>query len=156
MEATRPRPANVLAVGGITAVTAAAVNAAIFGLARAADVSFAYTGSADGPTKFIGWGEVLGLSLVSFAIGLAAALVAALWGRPRLRVLQVLGGIVALGTIYSDVALDASASSRVVLASMHIVVGVASVACLQAVRSSAPGPAHAHPVLQPVPEPVGV
>lgn len=156
METTRPRPANLLAVGGLAAVTAVAVNAAIVGLARAADVSFAYTESADSPTKFIGWGEVLGLSLVSFAVGLVAALVAARWGRPCLRVLQILGGVVALGTIYSDVALDASTSSRVVLASMHIVVGVAYVACLHAVRSSAPRPAHAHPVLQRRSEPVAV
>lgn len=123
---------RLLRVGAVGAAAAAAGNAVIYGIGRAADLEYVYT---DGGTEArINLVVVVGASLFTFAIGLLAAAVALWFGRPSLRVGQVIGGTLAVVSIYSSFDVDISGAASITLGLMHIVSGVAYVAALEAVR----------------------
>ncbi len=136
MNTSETRIRRLLVVGGIGAVVAAATNAVIYGIGRAAGVDYVITATSKG-TENVHLADVLSLTLMSFAIGLAAAVVVTWCKRPSLRALQVLGAGLAVVSTYGDFTIDGGAAATVLLASMHIVVGVVYIASLEAVRSSA-------------------
>lgn len=125
---------RLLAVGSVAAVAAATVNAAVYGLARAADVSFVVSGAKPGQDQVL-LQHVLSLSLFSFAAGIAASLIVARLRRPSLRALQVLGAVLAVLSTAMDLQIE-SAVGAVTLASMHLVVGAAYVASLRRVQQT--------------------
>lgn len=124
---------RLLQAGAVGALGAAVVNAVIYGIARAADVSFAYTDGGD--ELRVGLGEVVGASVFTFAAGLVAAAIVVWLGRPDLRIVQAIGGVIAIGSTFTSFAIDASFAASATLAAMHIVSGIAYIAALEAVRS---------------------
>jgi hypothetical protein len=135
MKTSEPRIRRLLVVGGIGAAATALTNAVIFGVGRAAGVEYVITTTSKG-AQSVHLADVSSLSLISFAIGVAAAVVATWWKRPSLRALQVVGGIVAVVSTYGDFTIDGRAAATALLASMHIVAGAVYIASLQIVRSS--------------------
>lgn len=110
--------------------TTAAANLAIYVVSAAAGVDFtlAYAAGAD-PTTVTA-GHVLISSLVALAIGFGlAGLVARRWSRGR-AVVRVLGGVVAVVSAVMPLGVVAATATRLVLASLHLVVGAAFVAAL--------------------------
>jgi hypothetical protein len=134
MNTSDTRIRRLLVVGGVGAVAAALTNAVIYGVGRTAGVEYVITQASKG-TESVHLVDVLSLSLISFAIGLAAAVVATWWKRPSLRALQIVGGIVAVVSTYGDFTIDGTAAATVLLASMHIIAGVFYIASLQIARS---------------------
>ena len=116
---------RLLAVGSVAAVAGTSINAAVYGIARAAGVSFVVSGQKPGADHVL-LQHVLSLSLFSFAAGIVAALVVARLRRPSLRALQVLGGALAVISTVMDLQIE-SAIGAVTLASMHLVVGASYV-----------------------------
>jgi hypothetical protein len=108
---------------------AAAVNAAVWALARAGDVSFAYV--QDGTAGHVGLAAVVGMSIATFGSGLLVAAVATRLGHPFRRVLQVVAAVMVVGSLVGLPGLDASTSTRLCLAVTHAVVGAAYVLALQ-------------------------
>ncbi len=134
MKTSETRIRRLLALGGTGAVVAAVTNAVIYGVGRAAGVDYVITETSKG-TESVHLADVLSLTLMSFAVGLAAAVVATRFHRPSLRALQVLGAVLAVVSTYGDFTIDGGAAATVLLASMHIVVGVVYIASLQIFRS---------------------
>ena len=128
------RTRQLLSTGALAGVAATAVNAVVYGLGRAAGVDYVAQRHASGVDR-IQIQHVVSLSVISFAIGLAAALVATRVRR-GLPGLQVLGVVVALVSTYGDFGIDGSTAAKVTLITMHLVVGVAYVATLQRVRTT--------------------
>ena len=127
---------QLLAYGSIAALAAVAINVLIYAGGRVADVSYVVNQTASGPEE-IRLVHVVGFCLQAFAVGLVAALVANRLGRPSLRSLQILGAVIAVGSTVMDVGIDSALPAKLLLASMHIVTGVAYVAAVQVVRSRA-------------------
>jgi hypothetical protein len=115
---------RLMSVGAIGAASAALANTAIFGLGRAGDVAFIAKDGAVGP-DYIHWVHVVSLSLFTMAIGVVVALVASWVGKPSLRTMQVIGAVFAVVSTEMDVSIDSSVAAKLLLASMHLVVGVA-------------------------------
>ncbi len=128
---------RILGLGVAAAVGAVAVNAAIYGLGRAAGLSFVASTTASGPQHIL-LQHVVSLTLMTFAVGLVAALIADKLRRPGLRALQAVGAVVAVVSIVMDLSIDSTVAAKATLALMHLVVGAAYVAALDIAR-----PAHA-------------
>ena len=124
-----PQGQGFLATGAIGAAVATAVNIAIYGIGRAAGVDYILT-----ETSRVRVPDVVILSLMSFAIGLVAAAVAARWDR-GLRALQVVGAALAVISTWGDFTIDGSGAATATLALMHLVVGAVYVTTLEGVRS---------------------
>ncbi len=136
MSSSRIPRSGLLRIGSAGAVVAAAVNAAIYGLGRAAGVAYVVT-----PTSRVSVVDVVVLSLVWFAIGLVAAAVATRWGGRAVRVLQIVGTVVAVASISTDLTIDGTTSAKATLALMHLVVGAAYVVSLERFLRTVPSDA---------------
>jgi hypothetical protein len=126
---------HLLGIGVIAAVGAATVNAAIYGIGRAADLSFVASTTASGPEHIL-LQHVVSFTFMTFAVGLVVAAIADKVRRPSLHALQLVGATVAVVSIAMDVPIDSSVTAKATLALMHIVAGVAYVAALQIVRTA--------------------
>jgi len=115
------------AVAGLAAV---AVNAAIYAASRAADVDFVARQAASGPDH-IRLIHVVQLTVMAFAVGTVAALIVNRVRRTSLYSLLVLGTVIAVASTAMDVSIDSTVSAKLLLASMHIVTGVAYVVALR-------------------------
>jgi hypothetical protein len=135
MKSSAIRTRRLLAIGGIGALAAATTNTVIYAVGRAADVAYVVTDGRSG-VESVNLSAVLSLTLMSFAIGLVAALVGNRFNRHSLRVLQVVGALLALATIGWDFGIDGTNAAKALLASMHIVVGIAYVVSLEVARTS--------------------
>jgi hypothetical protein len=136
---------RLFAVGAVGAVAALAVNALIYGVGRAADVVYVITEKSNGTVERVGLGEIVSITFMTFVVGLVAAAVAVRWGRPSLRALQILGGVLAVGTALGDFTIDGSRSAMLTLALMHFVVGIAYIATLEVVRTAPTSPVTTSP-----------
>lgn len=116
---------RLLGLGAGGAVAATVVNAAIFGVGRAADVSYLVDGEP------IELQHVVSLTLMGLAVGFVAAAVVARFRPTGLRALAVLGGVLGVLTMAMDLSVD-SAAAAISLASMHLVTGAAYVLSLRA------------------------
>jgi hypothetical protein len=135
MNTTKTRIRRLLAAGAVGAASAAVANAVLFGIGRVADLDYVVNETAHGAER-IAVTDVVGFSLMSFAVGLLTAVVATWLRRPSLLALQIVGAVVAVASMAMDAPIDASAGAKVTLAAMHLVVGLAYVVGLQFVRSS--------------------
>jgi hypothetical protein len=120
----RIRP--LLAAGAVGAAASALVNASIFGLGRAAGVDFV----VDSSTR-VAVTDVVSFTLMCFAVGVLAAVVARWLRRPGYRALQVVAAAVAVVSVAMDIPIDASPTAKVLLATMHLVTGAAYVTTLE-------------------------
>ena len=121
---TTVRIPRLLGLGAAGAAAAAVVNAAIFGIGHAADVSYLVDGEA------IELQHVVSFTLMSFAVGLVVAALFARFRPASLRALAVVGGIVGVVTMAMDFSVDSTAGA-ITLASMHLVTAAAYVRSLR-------------------------
>jgi len=127
------RVSRLVAVGAVGAIAATAVNAVIYGVGRSAGLMYIVSGAGSpGRVRLV---DVITLSLISFAVGIVAAVAASRLRRPRLGLLQPLAAILAVVSTAMDLSLQ-SAASGATLASMHIVVGLVYVLTLRVVATS--------------------
>lgn len=124
---TNSRLLGYAAVAGLAAV---AVNATIYAAGRAADVEFIARQTASG-AHHVQLVHVVGFTLQTFVVGVVAALVVNRLRRPSLHSLLVLGAVIAVGSTVMDVGIDSALPAKFLLASMHIVTGIAYVAALR-------------------------
>ena len=128
---TQSHPARRLVKTAIPAAAAAvAVNAAIYSLGRAADVTYVISRTASDAQR-IHVGDVVSFTLMAFAFGVVVAALAMRIGRPRLATIETLAAVVAVASTAMDLPIDSTAPAKVLLASMHLVAGVAFIAALR-------------------------
>lgn len=128
------RNSGLLQISAAGAVVGAAVNATIFGIGRAADVPFRVVDG--GNEEVINVGFVVGMSLLSLAVGLVGVAVAyRYFGRRSLRPFAVLGAVLALASNIGFPGTDATAATKWSLAAMHLVVGAVYVTGLEVARA---------------------
>jgi hypothetical protein len=103
------------------------VNAVVFALARLADIDFTVPefGSAGTVTE-ITVGHVIGASLVGLVVAWLA-LAATRFRRPAAKAVTVIGAVLAVASAGAPLSLDADGGTRIILAAMHLMVGVAFV-----------------------------
>lgn len=131
---TTPPIRRLLTFGFAGAIAAVVVNLTIYAISRAADVVFLIETRPDGP-GLVGPSQVIRNTVVGLVVGLLAAVIALLLRRPSLRVLQVVGAIFAVATLYMDVDLEGDMTAKALLMSMHLVSGAAYVVSLQLAQS---------------------
>lgn len=114
------------------AVAAAVVNLVIFFLGGAAGASFAFLDR--GTLHEISAWAVLIATVPPLVIGTGLATLLARWRSWVIRLAQVIGGGLALLTVAGPLTTDADGATVFALALMHVVLAVAVVATLEAIR----------------------
>lgn len=114
------------------AVAAAVGNLVIFFVGGAAGASFAFLDR--GTLHEIGTWEVVTSTVPPLVAGTGLATLLARWWPRMIRLAQVIGGGLALLTVAGPLTTDADGATRVALALMHVVVAVAVVVTLEAIR----------------------
>ncbi|HVE96268.1 MAG TPA: DUF6069 family protein [Pseudonocardiaceae bacterium] len=114
------------------AVAAAVVNLVIFFIGGAAGASFAFFDR--GTLHEIGAWEVISATAPPLVVGTGLATLLARWWSWVIRLAQVIGGSLALLTAAGPLTTDADGATRIALALMHVVLAVAVVVTLEAIR----------------------
>ena len=114
------------------ALAAAVVNLVIFFIGGAAGASFAFLDR--GNLHEVGtWGVIIA-TVCPLAVGTGLATLLAHWWSWVTRWAQVIGGGFALLTMAGPLMTDADGATKVALALMHVMVAVAAVVTLEAIR----------------------
>jgi Flp pilus assembly pilin Flp len=114
------------------AVAAAVVNLVIFFIGGAAGASFAFLDR--GTLHEIGAWGVVTATVAPLVVGTGLATLLAHWWSWVIRWAQVIGGGLALLTVAGPLMTDADGATRVALSLMHVMVAVAVVVTLEAIR----------------------
>lgn len=114
------------------AVAAAVVNVVIFFLGRAGGASFAFL-DRGALHEVTAWG-VITATVPPLVVGTGLAVLLARWWSWVIRLAQIIGGGLALLTAAGPLMTDADGATRLALALMHVVLAVAVVLTLEAVR----------------------
>lgn len=114
------------------AVAATVVNLAILLIGWAAGASFVVL-DAGKPHEVTAW-SVVSASAFPLILGTGLAALLARWRPGFLRLAQVIGGALALLTVAGPMLSDTDGATRLALAMMHVVPGVAVVASLELMR----------------------
>ncbi|MGH3787743.1 MAG: DUF6069 family protein [Pseudonocardiaceae bacterium] len=114
------------------AVTAVVANLAILLIGRAADASFVVM-DAGSPHEVTAWSVVVA-TVPPLVLGTGLAALLARWWPGAIRLAQVIGGGLALLTVAGPVMADTDGATRLALALMHVVPGVAVVVSLELMR----------------------
>ncbi|MDQ4011422.1 MAG: DUF6069 family protein [Actinomycetota bacterium] len=114
------------------AVAAAVVNLVLFFIGGAAGASFAFVDR--GTLHEIGAWEVISATVPPLVVGTGLATLLDRWLSWVIRLAQVIGGGLALLTVAGPLTTDADGATRVALALMHVVLAVAVVVTLEAIR----------------------
>ena len=122
---------RLLGYAAVAGFAAAAVNSGVYGAARADHVNFIVRRTASG-VDHVQLVHVVGFTVQAFLVGVVAALVVNRLSRPSLHSLTVLSAVIAVGSTAIDVGIDSALQAKFLLASMHIVTGVAYVSALRA------------------------
>lgn len=117
------------------AAGATVVNLLILLIGRAAGASFELIDGA--ALHAVTVGGVITSSAVPLVIGTVLATLLGLWWPGFLRLAQVVGGGLALASVAGPLMADTDTATRLALAAMHVVVGVAVVLSLEAIRRRA-------------------
>lgn len=121
------------------AVVAGVVNLIIFAVAKASGANFSLVQGGT-PTE-VTYAMVVLVSAGAVVIGSALA---ALLGEKRLRLMQIIGGVVAVLTTIGPLSSTGSASAKAVLVVLHLLTGVAFVAAMEVVRRQVPAVTGTH------------
>ncbi|MGH4023688.1 MAG: DUF6069 family protein [Pseudonocardiaceae bacterium] len=114
------------------AVGATVVNLLILLVGRAAGASFELVDGA--ALHAVTFGGVITSSAVPLVIGTVLATLLSVWWPGFLRLAQIVGGGLALVSVAGPLLADTDTATRLALAAMHVVVGVAVVLSLEAIR----------------------
>lgn len=145
MSESRPATSLLLRIGALGGVIAVAANLALYGLGRATGASFLVTPVGAEAALPVGPAMIVAWSLVPLVLGLGATALAIRRGTTAVAVLQVLGVVVALGSLALPLLADGELTARLLLATMHVVVGAAYVAPVQRARAALSAQAGAQP-----------
>ena len=129
---------------GAAAIGATIVNLLILFLPRAGGGSLELIDA--GSVHVVRAVDVINASVVPLVVGTALAALLARWWPGFLRLGQVIGGALGLLTVAGPLMADTDTATRLALAAMHVVVAVAVVLGLEAIRrwrDSAAGPRNA-------------
>lgn len=118
---------------GAGAVAGTVVNLLVLGIARLADASLVIYAPGQPAHPITAGGVIIGSVVPMVGGTLLAVLLSLLWSG-FLRVGQIIGGGLALVTVAGPVSGDTDGGTTVALSVMHVVVGVAAVLALEAVR----------------------
>jgi len=124
---------SILTTGAAGAAAAAIVNLVVFAIANAAGVSFEFV--QNGRPTTVGYGMVAVVSVGSVLLG---AVLAALLGPRRLRLVQIIGAAVAVLSAGAPLTLTGAASGKAVLVLLHLITGAVFVLALELVRRRTP------------------
>jgi hypothetical protein len=134
MNGTTSSAPRLIRTGAIGVAAATIANIAIFGVGRLAGVDYVIAVHSQG-AEHVRLSDVALMSVVPLLIGLAAALVAVRLRRPGLlTALLVLGGVLAVVSTAGDAGIESDLAAKLLLASMHLVVGAAYIAAVRAAR----------------------
>lgn len=117
---------------GIGAIVATVANLLVLAVASAAGASLTYIDA--GATGQVDATSVILSSAVPLIVGVALAAVIARWWRGVIRLAQVLGAGLALGTIPPLLSMDTDGGTQAALAVMHLIMAPIVVAVLEAGR----------------------
>ena len=120
---------SILAAGAAGAVVAGVITLAVFAIAVAAGASFEFV--QNGRPTSVGYGLVALVSVGSILLGTALA---ALLGARRLRLVQIIGAVIAVLSAGAPLTLSGAASAKAVLVLLHLITGVVFVVALEVVR----------------------
>lgn len=109
--------------GTVAGVTGAAINAGVYLIGRAADVTFLVPNFEGGPPARLPLGQVVFVSLVTVLVGTGLAALAG--RRGKLADIRWIGVAFTLVSLGAPLSLDAATSTRLLLATMHVVAGAA-------------------------------
>lgn len=112
---------KVVRVATLTAATAVAANLSVFGLASAGGISFEL--AQRGSTETVTAGSVLGATLFTMALGWVLVALTEWRQRPTLRTVAIIGATFAVVTALPVLSFDAETSTKLALASLHLVAG---------------------------------
>lgn len=132
MNMTTTRGSGLRGPAFAATAVALAVNLALLALGRAAGASFAVPDRRQaGELMEVGAWAVALSTLLPLAVGLAAAaLLTRRWPRAS-RALQAAGVVITLASLGMPLSVDTDASTRLLLAAMHLIVGGAYVVALR-------------------------
>lgn len=120
---------TILAAGAAGAVVAGVINLVVFAIADAAGANFEFV--QNGRATSVNYGMVAVVTVGSILVGAALA---ALLGAPRVRLVQIIGAVIALLSAVAPLMLTGSAAAKAVLALLHLITGVVFVASLEVAR----------------------
>lgn len=118
--------------GLIGTAAAAAGNLAIYAVGRAADVAFVVPSWGGGPAMQVTAVHVALSSILPLFVGTAVAVAASRRGWTRL--IATAGAVVAVFSLAGPLSLEADTATKALLASMHVVAGLAFVLALERAR----------------------
>lgn len=130
--AERAEPLSTPKVIAASVAAATLANAVIWAIGAAAGGSFEYTDG--GATQSAAPGGVLALTAVPLAVGMAVTALLSLRWVGIVRVAQVVGSVLAIGTIYGTLDADFDGASTVALSLAHLAIVPALVIGLELVR----------------------
>lgn len=116
------------------AVIATVVNLIVLFIGDAAGASLVL--ELNGKPDEVGAGDVIFMSIAALVLGVTAAVLLARWKPVFLRVGQVVGGAGAVITAIGPLTQETDGGTAATLATMHMLVGIAAVAVLEAIRRS--------------------
>lgn len=119
-------------LGALVAATAA--NLLVLGIGVASGLDYAVQTQADAPVMDVTAVHVLVSSVVPFLIGLGVAHLVRRRGPRALRILQVVGGVIAVASVAMPLSALGDTPARLTLALMHLIVGAAWVTALAQMR----------------------
>jgi len=120
---------TILGTGLAGAVVAGVLSLVVFALAKAAGVSFEVT--QFGQESEVSYAMAALNAAVAVLIG---TVLTALLGARRLRLMQIIGAVIAVLSIASPLSAAEEASGKVVLAALHLLTGLVFVAALEVAR----------------------
>lgn len=122
---------TLLRRGALLGLAALVTNLVVLGLGRALGASFTLPSLGDTTTE-VSVTAVLLATVASLAVGIGAAAFFLARQAPRgIRILQVIGGVIAVVSVASPAVADTDTATKVALSVMHLVVGSAYIAALQ-------------------------
>jgi Family of unknown function (DUF6069) len=113
----------------LTSAAAIATNVAVFSLARSRDVNFRFLtpGSANA-AQTVGFGAVIGVTLVAMIAGWAAVALTRRGDRLTLGAMAIIGGVIAVLSCAGPLTINAASSVKLTLAALHLITGLYYVA----------------------------
>lgn len=113
---------HTLRAAALTTGAALAANLAVFGVARARNVSFQFPRPGSAGTQSVTAGAVAAVTVMTMILGWALAARAASHHR-SLRTMAIIGAVLAVMSIVAPLTTDADLSVKVTLASLHVITG---------------------------------
>jgi hypothetical protein len=128
--------------GAIAAAVATAVNLTLLALGRITGGTLVVAYGPEPVSMQVGAAEVTVFTIVAMVLGLAVTTVVARRRPHRLRTMQAIGAAVAVVSLFQPLVVDTDTTTRIALATMHLVAGAAFVAGLRRSRSAATAAPH--------------